>query len=350
MPWYAVAALDDAFDATKSLLTPLDARQWLKLTLVVFFLGNAGGGSPSATAGSSTGGPTPGGPIPGGPFPNGDPPGPMGIEMNFPADFAEVLPVILAVAAVALVVGLLYALVGSVMEFVFVESLRRQRVRIRDYVDQHFSRALGLFAFRVALGLLVALPALGVIATVVSLAGGGPGLPVVLLAVFAPLLILLGIAVAVVDAFTVSFVVPVMILKNVGIVAGWRWFWPTLTADWKQYGVYALVRFVLALAVGVLASIIGGIVGTVLLAPLAIVGVLAFPVLGGAAGILTNPITLAVSVLVALSYLTLLTAALAVAFVPIQTYLRYHALLVLADTDREFDLIPELRREIRDQA
>jgi hypothetical protein len=37
-----------------------------------------------------------------------------------------------------------------------------------------------------------------------------------------------------------------------------------------------------------------------------------------------------------------------VAFVPVRTYLRYHALLVLGDTDREFDLIPDLRREIRD--
>jgi hypothetical protein len=340
MPWYAVAALDDALDATKALLTPLEGRQWLKLTLVVFFLGNAGGGSPSATAGSSNGGPTPGGGLPGS----------IGIETDFPFEFAEVLPVVLAVAAVALVVGLLYALVGSVMEFVFVESLRRQRVRVRDYVDQHFGRALGLFVFRVALGLLVAVPALGVVAGVLSFAGVGLGLPVGLLVVFAPLLVLLGIAVALVDAFTVNFVVPVMIRKDVGIIAGWRRFWPALTADWKQYGVYAVVRFVLALAVGLLASIIGGIVGTVLLAPLAVVGVLTFPVLGGAAGILTNPIGLAVAVLVALSYLTLLTAALAVALVPIQTYLRYHALLVLGDTESDFDLIPELRREIRDRA
>jgi hypothetical protein len=345
MSWYAVAALEDALDVTKALLTPLDARQWLKLTLVVFFLGNAGGSSPSATAGSSSGGPGPGGPILG-----DDVPGPVGVELDFPLEVPEVLPVALAVVAVALVVGLLYALVGSLMEFVFVESLRRQRVRIRDYADQHFGRALGLFAFRVALGLLVVLPALGVVAGILSLAGGGPRASLGLFAVFVPLMILLGIVAVAVDAFTVSFVVPVMILKNVGVIAGWRRFWPTLTADWKEYGVYALVRFVLALAVGVLASIIGGIVGTVLLAPLAVVGILAFPVLGGAAGILTSPVTLAVTVLVALSYLALLTAALAAAFVPIQTYLRYHALFVLGDTDKEFDLIPELRQRIRGQA
>ncbi|WP_276301134.1 DUF7544 domain-containing protein [Halorussus lipolyticus] len=339
MSWYAVAVLDDAFDATKAFLTPLDARQWLKLALVVFFLGNAGGGGggSSASTGSSTSPGTPGGP-----------PGPTGIETDLPAEFGEFLPILVGVVAVALVVGLLYALVGSVMEFVFVESLRRRRVRIRDYAGQHTGQAVQLFVFRVLLGLLVALPALGVVAGVLSLAGIAPALPVGLLVVLAPLLILVGIAVAIVDGFTVNFVVPVMILKNVGVAAGWKRFWPTLTRDWKQYGVYALVRVGLSFAVGVLASIIGGVVGAVLVAPLVVVGIFAVPALGGPAGLLANPLAVAVAVLLVLSYFVLLTATLAVVFVPVQTYLRYHSLLVLGDTDRDFDLIPELRREIRD--
>ncbi|WP_135826228.1 DUF7544 domain-containing protein [Halorussus ruber] len=343
MSWYAVDSLDDALDATRAFLTPVDARQWLKLALVVFFLGNAGGGSPSAAGGSSTGPGTPNGGPPG-------PTGPMGFETDVPAELGEFLPVLLGVVVVALVVGLLYALVGSVMEFVFVESLRRQRVRIRDYASQHSGRAVQLFAFRVALGLLVVIPALVVVAGVLSIAGVGPTLPVGLILVLAPLLALVGITVAVVDAFTVNFVVPVMISKNIGVIAGWKRFWPTLTGEWKQYGVYALVRFLLSIAVGIVASIIGSVVGAVLVAPLVVVGIFAVPVLGGPAGLLANPIAVAVTVLLALSYFALLTAALSVAFVPVQTYLRYHSLLVLGDTDRDFDLIPELRRDIRGMA
>ncbi|WP_137286836.1 DUF7544 domain-containing protein [Halorussus salinisoli] len=335
MPWYAVEALDDAFETTKSLLTPLDARQWLKLTLVVFFLGNVGGGGSSGTAGSSSG------------TPAGGPPGPTGVEMDFPFTFGEVLPVVVAVVAVALVVGLLYGLVGSVMEFVFVESLRRQRVRIRPYVDQHFGQALGLFAFRVALGLLVVVPVLGLVASVVSFASGELQFSAGLFVVFVPLLVLLGIAVALVDGFTTNFVVPVMILGNVGVLDGWRRFWPTLTGQWKQYGVYVLVRVGLALGVGLLASVVGGVFSAVLLAPLAVIGVLAVPALGGLGAIVSNPIAIAVAVAFLLGYLVLLTAGLAVVFVPIQTYLRYHALLVLGDTESEFDLIPELRRDVR---
>lgn len=348
MPWYAVVALDDGLDATRTLLTPFDARQWLRLALVVFFVGSAGTGGPSVTAGSSTGRPSA---VPPGPS---RPPGPFGpeavaeIEEALPVSFAEALPFVVAALAVALVFGLLYALIGSVMEFVFVESLRRQRVRVRDYALQHLGRALGLFAFRFALGLVVALPAVAVALAALSFAGGQPRVSVGLLVVSAPLLVLLGAAVALVDAFTTNFVVPVMIRKNVGVVTGWRRFWPTLSDEREQFGVYALVWVVLVAAVGVLASAIGGVVGAVLAAPLAVVAVLIVPLLGGPAAVLSNPVALAIAVAVLLGYLVVLMAATAVLFVPVQTYLGYHALLVLGDAEPDFDLMPDLRREIRE--
>lgn len=337
MPWYAVDALDDALDATKSLLLPVDARQWLRLALIVFFLGGTGGGGPSATAGSSTGGPTVTGPVPGTP----------GGEVHLPFSPEEALSIGLAVVFVGLTLGVLYALVGSVMEFVFVESLRRQRVRIRRYADQHLGRALRLFGFRIALGLLVVVPAGGIVLGVLSAVSGEPRVSLGLLAVFVPLLILLGMLVAAVDVFTTHFVVPVMIARNVGVLAGWRRFWPTLTREWKQYGVYALVRVGLAVVIGVLASVVGGIVAAVLFAPLVVAGVVGAPALGGSEALFSNPLALALAIAALVGYLLTLGAALAVVFVPVQTYVRYHALVVLGDTNREFDLIPELRREIR---
>jgi hypothetical protein len=228
-----------------------------------------------------------------------------------------------------------------------VESLRRQCVRIRGYADQHLQRALGLFAFRVALGLVVVAPALALVVAILTLVGGEPSVSVGLIAVLAPLLVLVGVLVALVDLFTTNFVVPVMICENLGVVAGWRRFWATLTRRWKQFGVYVLVRFVLGIAVGVLASVVGGVLGAILVAPLAVLGVLALPAVGGPAALLSNPVALALVVVVGLAYVVVLTAAVAVAFVPIQTYLRYHALLVLGDADADFDLIPDLRREIR---
>lgn len=335
MPWYAVDALDDALDATKSLLVPVDGRQWLRLALVVFFLGGTGGGGPSATAGSSTGGPTV------------TAPGASGGELHLPLSPEEAFSIGLVVVLLGLTLGVLYALVGSVMEFVFVESLRRQHVSVRRYADQHLGRALRLFGFRIALGLLVIVPAGGIVLGVLSAVSGEPRVSLGLLAIFVPLLILLGILVAAIDVFTTHFVVPVMIGGNVGVLVGWRRFWPTLTREWKQYGVYALVRVGLALAVGVVASIVSGIVAAVLFVPLALAGWMAFPTLGGLEAVFANPLALALGVAVLLGYLFAVGAALAIAFVPVQTYVRYHALIVLGDTNREFDLIPELRRKIR---
>ena len=343
MPWYAIEALDDAYDATKGLLTPFDARQWLRLALVVFFVASAGSGGPSATVGGSTGDPSGVPPGPSGPF--GQPAGEAGI----PFSPAEALPFVIVLAGVALVLGLLYALVASVMEFVLVESLRRQRVRIRQYADQHLGRALGLFAFRLALGLLVVLPVAVVALVALSLAAGEPRASLGLLVIAVPVFVLLGIVVAVVDTFTSNFVVPVMIRKNVGVVEGWRRFWPTLSDDWEQFGVYAGVWVVLSLAVGVLGSVVGGVVGAVVAAPVAVVGFFTLPVLGGPAAILSNPAGLAIAAVLLLGYLVVLLATMAVVFVPVRTYLGYHALFVLGDADADLDLIPDLRRDIRER-
>ncbi|WP_132060695.1 DUF7544 domain-containing protein [Halorussus amylolyticus] len=335
MSRYAVEALDDALDATKALLTPIDARQWLRLALVVFFLGGAGGGAPSASVGSSTGGPTI------------TAPGPPRNGVRLPFSPEEAASIAFGALAVGLALGVAYVLVASVMEFVFVESLRRQHVRIRRYADQHLGRGLRLFGFRIALSLLVVVPAGGVVLAVLSAVGGEPRVSVGLLAVFVPLFIVLGTLVAFIDVFTTHFVVPVMVGQNVGVVSGWRRFWPTLIREWPEYGVYALVRIVLGVAVGVAASVVGAVVGAVVLVPIAVVGALTVPTFGSLPALLSNPVAFGVGIAILLGYAVVTTALTAVVLVPIQTYVRYHALLVLGDTNREFDLIPELRREIR---
>jgi len=334
MTWYAVEAVDDALDATKALFLPVDARQWLALALVAFFIGGAGSG-PSATASGSSSGTTV------------SAPGPIGGEIRVPFSSETLLTAVVGVVAVGLALGALYALVGSVMEFVFVESLRRRRVRIRTYAGQHLERGLRLFGFRLVLGVLVLVPLAGLVLAVLSAMGGEPRVSLGLVALSVPLLAGLGVVVAAVDVFTTHFVVPVMIRRNVGVLAGWRRFWPTLTREWKQYGVYAAVRLVLGIGAGVVASVVGSAVGAVLFAPVALVGWLARPVLDPAV-LASNPVALAATVAVVAGYLLAVAAAMAVVVAPVQTFVRYHALFVLGDTDSEFDLLPELRRELRD--
>jgi ABC-type antimicrobial peptide transport system permease subunit len=148
-----------------------------------------------------------------------------------------------------------------------------------------------------------------------------------------------------VGGFTTMFVVPVMIAEDRGLVSAWRRFWPTLIGQWKQYAVYAVLSFVLQLVAGILASIVTVLAAVAIGIPLGVVGLVGVGLLSASQLAGWAVIGLAAAVFV----LAVIAIGLVVA-VPIQTYLRYYALLVLGDTETDFDLIPERRRTIRTDA
>ncbi|WP_227354592.1 DUF7544 domain-containing protein [Haladaptatus salinisoli] len=333
MPWYAVEALDDAIETTKALLLPVEVRTWLKLAVVVFFLGGASASPPTG----------------GGNFQfTGEPSGPTS---DVPISEGTLVTVALVIAAVAILLWLLFTLVGSVMEFAFVEALRTREVHVRRYASDHLGQGLRLFGFRFALFLLFVLPVAGlvILAFVPAVLSGTPSIGIGVLLLLVPVLLVFGLVVAVVDGLTRNFVVPVMVLRGGGVLAGWRAFWPTLRDQWKQYVAYVLLRVVLTIAGGIVTSIVGGIVGLVLLIPFVVLGGLLLVAFGGPAAVLSSPGALALASfgLLVVVYGLLLLSAFAVIRVPVQSYLGYYALLVLGDTNREFDLVPELRAEIR---
>jgi hypothetical protein len=253
------------------------------------------------------------------------------------------LAVVAAVVAVVVAVVLLFALVGAVMEFVLVESLRRETVQVRRYWGDHWRRGLSLFAFRLVVGVVT----LGAVALLLLVAVGPLllGIPAgsLLVAVVAvPLLVVVAVVGGLVNGFTTVFVVPVMLVEECGLRAGWRRFWPTLTAHWKQYAVYAVLGFVLQFAVGVLTGL-----GTLLAAvavgvPLALVGVA-----GAALASVAGPVGWALVALAVVLFVLALVAVALLLGVPAKTYLRYYALFVLGDTNDAFDPIPERRRQTR---
>ena len=330
MTLYAFDDIDDAIDATRAFLWPFDLRRWAKLALVVFFIGGFGSGfNPAQWTGNT-------------------PPGGGGDE--FPADPGaipdvdpEVLAIVLALVGVALLIGLVFAVVGSIMEFVFVESLRRETVSIRRYWGERWGQGLRLFGFRFVLGLLM-LAIVAVLAVValspIIFGGGDLSIGLVLLAVFA--FFVIAIVVGLIQGFTTEFVVPVMMAEECGVLSGWSRFWPTLSAQWKQYLVYAVMAFVLRLAAGLVVGIAGLVVAILLLIPFGAVGLL-----GGALLAYSQLAGWIVIGIVGLAYFLTLVVIFLFVSVPVQSFLRYYALLVLGDTNEAFDLIPERRRSIR---
>ncbi|MFC4358293.1 hypothetical protein ACFO0N_10080 [Halobium salinum] len=329
MPLYALEDLDDALDVTRGFLTPVDRSVWVKLAVVAFFIGGPGANANSVqytVGGDGNGGVPPGEPIPG-----------LG---------ADLWLVVAAAVAVALVVALAFAVVGSVMEFVFVESLRTETVTVRRYWSRYWRQGLRLFGFRLVVGLFVLGSVLLLSAPLLLSLFGVGGLdgafPVVLLVVLVPLFVVLALVAGLVNGFTTVFVVPVMMLRGGGVLAGWRRLWPTVVAHWTQYLAYAVVSFLLSILGGVLVGVVTVVAAVVLLIPFGLLFALGIGALAVA-----EPVGIGVLVVVGVAFGVTLLAVAALVQVPVQTYLRYYALMVLGDVDADLDLVAEQRAAVR---
>jgi hypothetical protein len=320
MALYAVAAVEDALDATKSFLLPVDVRQWAKLALVVLFVGGgggfnvpSGGGSPGSGTEGSTGTP----------------------PWEGVASGTMELLLIAAIVLVAVVVlfALAVLVVGPIMEYVLLESLRTRDVTIRSFWSEHWPAGLRLLAFR--LGLLIG--TLALFLPIVAL--GFLGTPAIFLLAI-PLGLVVVPSFVLVNGFTTLFVVPITIVEDCGLIEGWRQLLRTQPKETAAFvGGFALVTIALGIVVGIVVLF----ATLALLVPFAILGLLAY-VAGGSTFSLPVIVVLAI---LAVIFVVFYLAATAIVQVPMVVYKRYYALLVLGDLSTRFDLIPGLRGTIR---
>ncbi|MHC3437367.1 DUF7544 domain-containing protein [Natrialbaceae archaeon A-gly3] len=320
---YAVDDLSDAIDVTREFLTPLRAGLWLKLLVVIFFLSGVGFSGPTIPFGDI-------GMV-------ADDPGLDELEAEFGVTTEEILLGFAVLAGISILFWLLFRLVGSFMEFVLYESLRSGDVHFRRYLRRNAGRALHLFAFRLA-GALVLGVFVGAPTVYAVLVGGVSTTTAATLAVIGLLALPLYLLYALVMRFTTVFVAPVMLVDDRGLVSAWKRFWPTLAGNWTEYVVYLVLIWVVWLAVGVALAFVGIFAFIVIAIPF---GILAFVLLA-----LGTPGIVLAGFVVLLGFL-LFFLVMALLEVPVYSYLRYYALLVLGDTDRELDLIPERRAAVR---
>jgi uncharacterized membrane protein YgcG len=325
-------------------LTPIEAEQWAKLAVVVFFTwGTAGSGTSTDAGDGDTGTSEPG----------------AEFEVTFDSEtgFSSTVPIeefgslgdgvvvaILALAAVGILLGLGYLLVGSVMEFVLVESLRSEAVSVRAHWREHRSLGVRLFLFRVVFLLAVGGPFVGLIGLVVLPPFLDPGAaPLASLALLAvvPLLLGIGLLAAAVNEFTTAFAVPIMLLGGCGVLAAWGRLLGAVRAEPAEFLVYAGLKLVLS-------ATAGAVVGAVIAIP-AVLLFLPVGALGGFAVVAGDPSLLAVLAVGVLGVIAIvvLFAVTAVVQVPVVTYFRHYALLLLGDVDADLDLIPDRRAAIR---
>ena len=319
MTYSAVDDIEEAYQATKGLLLPFDLRQWLRLAVVVFFVSGVGGYNTGSF---------------------GNAPSPPGPGVSGPSVFDSFVGV-LAIAGVVLLVALAFALVGSIMEFVFVRIVERRDVRIRGPFGENGRKGLSLFFFRLLLGVVF-------LATVLFLAGlvWGLGVAGALIAVLLSPLVAVGvIGLYLLHRFTVDFVVPVMLVDGVGVVKGWQTFASELRENTAEYGVYALVRIGLGLGFGVVVGV--GFVAVAVLVGIPF-AILAGVVLAVQFFVGLGPVFFVLAVVgIALYAIAVTVVGVTVVQTPVSTYLRHYSLFVLADVSPEYDLVADVRSDIK---
>lgn len=314
MSWYAIDSVSDAFDESKSLLFPFDLKGWLVLAVITFFVGGAS--TPSFN--QSFDAPAQGGEMP------GLPGGPVG-------DDIWVLVGLVLLAVLAIVVVLM--VVGSIMEFVFVDVLRSRIVRIRGLFGARTGPGLRLLGFRLALFLVGLFLVLLVAAPIYAALVLDIVVTLLALVVLLPLAIVVGIALAVVHDFTTAFVVPLICERGGSIVATWRsTLWPAVKAEWQQFLLYIVLKWGLGLVVG---FVVGIGLAIVFLPLLVLMGAGLF-----ATGGLSTP------VLVLGGAFAVLLFVLVQIFVqmPVSVFLRYYSLSVLDKTEIAWTLFTDAER------
>lgn len=317
MAWAALEHIDDAIDETKELLFPFDWRLWAKLALIVFF--TSGLDLPDSDDFSS--------------FIEEDsdrfntdypsefsdyPPGPDLLNgMEIPAmtgmmshAFTGISPVFYGVILLVLLLALVILILAPIFEFVYYQSLLDKEVTIMEHLRTHFWKGMWLLAFRLVVLVVVVVLAFIVLTQIEAIA---VNTLITMILVSLPFL-LIG---ALFLQFTDQFIPLVMLEHDLSLPAAWRTFYPVVKQEWKQFAVYAVLRFILALAVGILVLI----ASLVFLIPLIPLALLVFM------GAVSN-------IVLALGVLGLMLWFLAVLIflrVPAQTYLRYYTILVYQD-------------------
>lgn len=342
MSLHAIDDIGDAIDATKSLLLPFAARTWLRLAVIVLFIGGGGGGfNGLQNIGNfgDSGQPTPSGSSP--LMTEG------AVPTNPDALLAELGTELLVIAGLFVLLALVAALLSNFMEFVFVESLVSGEVHIRQYLRENIGNGVRLFAFRLAVTLVSLVLVVGFLLTVFFTVFGGSVDNITAEAAFGilPLAIVFFVAFALVQGlvtgFTNMFVVPMTLTSDRGLLGNWGRLLGSIRRNIKQYLGYLAFSIVLGIGVSIVGGILGFIAVLLLAIPFVLIGALCWFGLGGGAASMAL-----VGVTVVLFVISLLLVSNLIQ-VPLQAFLRYYAMLVLGDIDEPLDPMPEIRTDIR---
>ena len=310
---YAFNRLDGAFQRTKSLLWPIRWGVWLRLALIALFVG--GGISLPNTSGYN--------------FNEGDLP--PGVVESLP----NIATIVVALILVVLAIALIWWIIGTVMQFVFVDMLRTGDIHIRPFFGERLGKGVRLFLFQVGLTLILVFAMIAFILMLVGLggsSGGGAGVGVAFILLFIPFVLVTALLFGIIFLLTHDFVVPIMIHEDCGVIEGWRRLFRIISENVMQTVVYIVTRFVLGLVAGIVQAVLVILALLIIAIPFVLIGIVLL------AALQAN-IVLLLALLI--PYLVIAVPVALLIAVPFVTFFRYYGLLVLEGLAPEYHLLPE---------
>lgn len=175
-----------------------------------------------------------------------------------------IVPVVVIGLVLIIVVSLLITWLSSRGRFMFLHCVAENKAEVVIPWKKFRKHANSLFLFRIVVGIIGLLMAVifSLIVLFVALsmkAALGFNVFTITGAVLSALLfIVLAIIFALIQKFTMDFVVPIMFLRTTSCVTAWREFWALLSANKARFTLYILFQIAITIAIGaiVLAAIL----------------------------------------------------------------------------------------------
>lgn len=327
VPLSGVEAISPALEETqRQLLKPFRWGRWTRLALVSFLTGElvgGGGGFPTNV-----------------PFGGGKSGGHSGWDLVFRSlgeRFWEFLPLIVAAVLAILALFVFFIYVSSVFRFILLDSVLYDRAEIRAGWRAYNQPGRSYFLWQISFGFTtLAAFALVILLPIVSPWGRraieNPGQHIVLIVVGVVLMIcavfVVVILASLTSLFARDFVVPFMALEGVRALEAWRRVFAALKGQVGSYALYVLMKMVLAVGVGIAFAFVDVAVLIVLLIPILLIGLVAV-LLGQAAGLTWNPVTITIAVFIGGLLAGGLLFVMAMISVPVAVFFQAYSLYFL---------------------
>lgn len=325
MVWYSIDVIDSSVKRTKKiLLEPFDFWKWIRLGIIIFFIGG-GFGSSWSNFNPGT-------------FDNYqnrnlEEPSTGEIVNQITQFWHQYQTYILIGLAMIIFVILVFGLISSVMQFVFVEAVVSNKVIIIANFKKYIRPGFNLFIMQTILGLLfLSLFILALIPVVrpflespETISFGSIMGSILLLFIMA---IIIAIAGGVINSI-INLSIPLVMYEHSGLIEAIKKVAGRAGADWKQIVVYWVMRSVLWIAAGIITGIIALIIFIFLFIVILIIGVILYLLLSmagvgkGDIGFWAVMIPFGLIALIPLIFLMLLAS------VPAPVFMKNHMLIFL---------------------